>query len=607
MKKRLACLALLALALLLCLCSCLGDAPDTPATQPPVTNPPVTQPPATQPPATEPPVTTEPITVPPVTEPVTQPPVTEPVTQPPVTEPVTQPPVTEPVTQPPVTEPVPCTHSYQTSTTPATCTEAGSTVHCCTKCGDTWAETIPPLGHNSDKQETVKATCEAAGSTTYKCSRCGTTVKTETIPALGHNSDKKTVKDPTCTAKGTTTYSCSRCGRIMKTEEKAALGHSYGAWTVTTAPTLTKEGVRTATCSVCKATKTEKIPKLAPLKALDPTEYYGYAYLGTLPNGTAMQGAYREIVKGVEACADTIDISAFRIDQTDVLTVYMMYKLDYPQHFWLGREYRYTSDGSTVYPSYIAFDGGLDKARAAFDKAIDALLEGISGDDDEFTREEKAHDNLVNFCVYNLTGQEIEHTSYAAAVTGKAVCEGYAKAMQYLLYRCGIQCFTVNGKVQSGNHEWNIVRIGGEYYHLDVTFDDPTGSYELCSHRYFNLTTEQITENHQIVDSMNYLPIPACTATKYYYPTWGGIVLKELTVDELAAGILAYVEKHGAGDRIYLYYMGDSAEIRPFLQSKAYEAFRKVQKETDALAKYTKLTFIDPAGSPQIALLLHES
>ena len=557
MKMRLSVLAALLLALLLCFCGCLGDTPDTPATLPPVTEPPVTNPPVTEPPVTEPPVTEPPVTEPPVTEP--------PVTNPPVTNPpVTEPPVTNPpVTNPPVTEPPVCMHSYQTTTTAATCTTPGSTVSRCTKCGDT---------------------------------------KTETIPALGHNSDKKTVKDPTCTAKGTTTYSCSRCGKVMKTEEKAALGHSYGAWVVTTEATTTKEGVRTATCSVCKATKTEKIPKLSPLKALDPSEYYGYQYLGTLPNATQMQGAYRKIVAESEKQAKEIDISEFHLSPDDIGAVYMIYVLDYPQHFWVSRQGLYYTTDGFISPSYLTFEGGLDRARNTFEKAIDSLLEGISGDDSEFVREEKAHDHLVAFCEYFSTKQEIEHNAYGAVVDGKAVCEGYAKAMQCLMYRCGIQCFTVNGTIASGNHEWNIIRIGGEYYHLDPTFDDPTGT-NYCSHKYFNLTTKQISEDHKIVDSMNYVSIPTCTATKYYYPMYGGVVVKELTVDALAQGMVAFYEKTGKLDTIVLYYMGDPSAVGPFLKSNAGKALTAAQKLSDAFKTVKVTSYIDPQGGAQFALL----
>jgi hypothetical protein len=66
----------------------------------------------------------------------------------------------------------------------------------------------------------------------------------------------------TCTAKGYTLHECSRCGSSYKDNETAMIAHSWNAGTVTTSPTCTTTGVKTYTCTVCKATKTEAVAKL---------------------------------------------------------------------------------------------------------------------------------------------------------------------------------------------------------------------------------------------------------------------------------------------------------------------------------------------------------
>ncbi|MGN0155335.1 MAG: cellulase family glycosylhydrolase [Lachnospiraceae bacterium] len=84
-------------------------------------------------------------------------------------------------------------------------------------------------------------------------------------PVCQHtNTEVKNVVAATCTEEGYTgdTY-CKDCGVIRATgTTKAALGHSYGEGVVTTEPTETEDGVRTYTCTVCGATKTEDIPAL---------------------------------------------------------------------------------------------------------------------------------------------------------------------------------------------------------------------------------------------------------------------------------------------------------------------------------------------------------
>ncbi len=84
-------------------------------------------------------------------------------------------------------------------------------------------------------------------------------------------SEGKTVKytgdgehAPTCTKAGTGHTECSICGDIMSTNVSVqALGHTWNSGKVTKKPTYTATGVKTFTCTVCKATKTGSIAKLA--------------------------------------------------------------------------------------------------------------------------------------------------------------------------------------------------------------------------------------------------------------------------------------------------------------------------------------------------------
>lgn len=81
-------------------------------------------------------------------------------------------------------------HSYETTTTDATCTEAGTTTETCTRCGDTKTTTGQALGHNyTNYVSNNDATCTKNRTETGKCSRCGEK-DTITIPnsALDHTS-----------------------------------------------------------------------------------------------------------------------------------------------------------------------------------------------------------------------------------------------------------------------------------------------------------------------------------------------------------------------------------------------------------------------------------
>ena len=153
-------------------------------------------------------------------------------------------------------------HSYSSVVTDPTCTAEGFTTHTCSRCGDTYvADYTDALGHAwDDGIVTAEPTETEDGVKTYTCTRCGET-KTEAIPKLEHTHQyTAAVTAPTCTAKGYTTYTCL-CGDKYVSGYKNALGHAWNAGVVTKKSTPTVTGVKTFTCTRCKITKAETIPK----------------------------------------------------------------------------------------------------------------------------------------------------------------------------------------------------------------------------------------------------------------------------------------------------------------------------------------------------------
>ncbi|MDY5334295.1 MAG: InlB B-repeat-containing protein [Vescimonas sp.] len=148
----------------------------------------------------------------------------------------------------------------------ATCTENGYTGDTvCAICGKeiTKGEAIPAKGHTEVIDAAVKATCTEPGKTEGKhCSVCNEIlVAQEVIPATGHTEKTVAGKPATCTETGLTDgISCSVCGTVIKAQEEIpAKGHNWNDGEITTSPTCENAGVKTYTCTVCNATKTEAI------------------------------------------------------------------------------------------------------------------------------------------------------------------------------------------------------------------------------------------------------------------------------------------------------------------------------------------------------------
>ncbi len=283
-------------------------------------------------------------------------------------------------------------------------------------------------------------------------------------------------------------------------------------------------------------------PRIHTLTPLPPSSYYGLSQLKSLPNSAALTNAYQKVVDAVENCQATVEMGE-TLTESEMTTVFYYYYADYPQHFWCDSNMRYSVSQRSnkvvqLKLSYTMTGETLQRARTDFHEAVVSLLKIAATGNDEYERELLLHDALAKKIVYQDGGKNA-HDAYGALVTGKAVCEGYARAFQYLLYQSGIQCLVAEGMSinpstgLSEGHAWNVVRIGGQYYHVDLTWDDTDNADTPVVYAYFNLTTAQINENHTI-SSENSYALPNCVATANNFHVKNGTRLTAYTVDAVA-------------------------------------------------------------------------
>ena len=106
---------------------------------------------------------------------------------------------------------------------------------------------------------------------------------------------------------------------------------------------------------------------------------------------------------------------------------------------------------------------------------------------------------------------------YGFLVDGVGICYGYASTFQLFMRLLGIECITVEGTAYGYTtpHAWNQVQLDGEWYCVDVTWDDPTVSYtvsDAAAHRYFNATGDFFrSTDHQWDEDA----VPAAEGTAY--------------------------------------------------------------------------------------------
>lgn len=170
-------------------------------------------------------------------------------------------------------------------------------------------------------------------------------------------------------------------------------------------------------------------------------EYYGRSALAAMSNSTALLYAYDKITAGIGASEAEISVynGTNAITQAEIKTVLDAYRRDHTEHFWMGNSYSISYTTATVIslrPTYIMSGAELETAKETFDDAVDEMLSGITSVMSEYEREKLLHDRLAAKITYVETSNA--HNAYGAIVEGKAVCEGYAEAYQYLLQCAGL-------------------------------------------------------------------------------------------------------------------------------------------------------------------------
>lgn len=243
----------------------------------------------------------------------------------------------------------------------------------------------------------------------------------------------------------------------------------------------------------------------------------------------------------------------------DINIAFRSVSVDNPELFWIPSGYGVKIDQKKYFVAFKGTDedgkqydfpiskSKRDTMKKELDEEVSKLANTVKNKNmDAFEAERYIHDYLCEKITYTKTNDPMVYTTYGALVNGKAVCEGYSRAMQLLCDKVGIPCGLIYGSSRGEGHMWNIISLDDDWYHLDVTWDDDETN-GVISHRYFNITTADISSDHIIadaykksgtykdVDVYNFLGT-SCDAKKLNYFERLGLVVKQNIAE---AGTLA--------------------------------------------------------------------
>ena len=235
----------------------------------------------------------------------------------------------------------------------------------------------------------------------------------------------------------------------------------------------------------------------------------------------AQQAAYHSILSGVKNLADEFQIPA--LEGEELYNVFFQMRLDHPEIFWVSSyKYRYYKNSPNLIfiPEYL-FD---KKKICEHQKAMTARVEKLirpAQKLSEWEKEKYVHDFICENIRYDKLKKSYSHEIIGPLGQGVGVCEGIAKAVKVLLDALGVWCVIAicGNNPEKGikyRHTWNIVKIGGTYYHLDATFDNTLGKDRETSeirYDYFNLDDSQIFRDHEPLIA----PAPHCGDHEHFY------------------------------------------------------------------------------------------
>ena len=203
-----------------------------------------------------------------------------------------------------------------------------------------------------------------------------------------------------------------------------------------------------------------------------------------------------------------------------------VYKMDYTANFKL----------LTVTENSQLTDKLNQEEQAVYYRCREIIGNIITEEMSEYEKEKAIHDYIVLNTAYdydNFKNGTVPDESYSITGlinNGVGVCNAYAYAFQLMAKMAELESYIIVGTMDDGSHAWNIVGLEGEYYHIDVTADDPAPDRAgVVNYNYYNLTDEMIAKNHTW-DKSRYV---ACKGERYNYYVYNDCVITNY--DELYA------------------------------------------------------------------------
>jgi len=246
---------------------------------------------------------------------------------------------------------------------------------------------------------------------------------------------------------------------------------------------------------------------------------------------------YQVLRDGIARSDEEIQIETD--DAGEVHDIYRLVLFDHPEFFWMTGASSSTvyqwSDGRTYTifkPEYGHTGTDKERMQAEIDEVVEAFLSNVDPALSEYERVRAVYEYIILTTTYNLDAPDHQNI-YSVFVNRESVCAGFSRAVQLLLNRLGIFATYVTGfayvpriSAEPISHAWNLVRVYGEYYYLDVTwgspnFQDGSGAgHAGIVYDYLLVNEEKLFRTHTLAEG---LMMPAVTSLRHNFFVMNGM------------------------------------------------------------------------------------